>query len=303
LIIPLQIKDSTYLFLWDSGSAHSWIYPETIEKLGIDNKSKDEWVELSGVKEVIIDTFQTKRIDIRLGDISFRTIFFLDNGIISQFAPKLNFQIKGVIGQNIISEFYWLFDFKKMNVTLSEEEMNLGNAINTFSLPFQLSKKTRNIPVVKLNIGDSIKNVPFNFDTGYSLSCSIFDKYLLLPGLIINDSLYTIFTQKVRFLSIKIQKGENAKESILLCDSIIINQKKFSGISMVNRNHYNYKNYITANFLFLFDKMYYNPTDKTIKLIHERNSVNGIDDTAEAFKLIEKHVRKNRHCCNGKRIK
>ncbi len=268
LAIPLEINGNTYFFLWDTGSSISFIHNSLASTLELNTNKELYLNRMYTMREIRLDTFQVENINFKLGDFRLNTDFFLDDK--GYMAPKeADPTIKGVIGQDIISRFHWLFNLKTSQVIVSKKSIPFESEATTLNLPFVLD--SLGAPIINLKL-DSMDCKAFEFDTGARRSFHPTDRFPVCPSLILSEGLNG-FSPLENYFAIAAEEEKNKLERVILCDSICINDFQLKNISVTEEKKLREnQNYITVNLVFQFDEMYYNPEDKEIKLIKYNNN-------------------------------
>lgn len=269
-IIPVEIDGMTYRFLWDTGSYYSFIDHELIADTKY--RAKLEHFELATYNEIVSDTLAYAKLTIGLGELSVKADFILDGykryivteTINSDDAAYDTERCVGIIGQNIISKYHWLFDFEGKTVRINNFGFSTdGDQDNVFKMSFDLATT---IPSVNLEVDDLGKQ-SFIFDTGYHGKRSVYfsdSQYDVYSGFSFSDDLI-IELQQVRTVQPEVLKVNRATLNLLF-DTIQINDKIFAPV-VISRNNFNPKssyNFITANFSRRFRSMYYDSGNKEI---------------------------------------
>ena len=262
-IIPVEIDGKTYPFVWDTGAEMSNIKPSLAHELGYYGKNYGLG-KLKGVKTILTDSFYYDIIPIRLGDIDLKEYMcLLDYERMSPNRPILPYdsaKYVGYIGQNIISKYHWLFNFKENKVKIYnyEKYMEEESDDDIFKLSF-----TGAHPIAKLCINER-DTFSFKFDTGYLVDINFSvngEEYETAPEFIFLDSLSNFIKKEEPY-----RMSFMANNSMLLFDTLQINEWIMNSIlTGDNTEHFNRtENYITAYFAYRFRQMYYNPKEKEI---------------------------------------
>ncbi len=280
LAIPLEIEDSTYYFIWDTGASKSDIDPNVVESLRIRNKSTKKRITVKGVYGEMTDSFNIEKVFCRLGEFHVNIPFRVMNAKHMELAELGDTYIKGVIGQDLIAKYNWLFDLRESKVTVSKRAIDIPDYddLSGLSLSFSIPRRT---PIIELELDSVGNNVPFTFDTGFFHKANLLMdsmKFLLYPSFSITNDLACnpILQNKALFKF----------SELFLYDSLKINNFQFHNISFANDNRYK-KNYITASFIFQFEKMYYDSKNKEVKLINYRGDSHPTGDEKEVIRYME----------------
>lgn len=268
LAIPVQIEDSTYYFLWDTGSESSSIDSLVGDRLGIHFQDTTLFHTYITSKREVEDNFVYKKVNLKIGDFAIDSWLLLEG---DRFVA-LRDPLKGIIGQNIISRYYWLFDFQDSTVTLSKEPIPIVSDREAMHFSFRLHRDTTGIPVVGLQL-DTLPVEDFYLDTGMPGSFAFQQKIFSYPVFYLTEDLARRLPLPINH-RIELGNEQDATNAVLFKDSLIINQFSFSDLSMLDHQIYPKGNIITVNFIYQFNQMYYDPFVKEITLIGYR----GVDD-------------------------
>lgn len=305
LIIPIEIEGKTYKFLWDTGAGYSLIDYKLAKNLSY----KDEfsyYSETSTLYEVISDTVYMRKMDFKIGDINTDAYFALDGvnrylipprdpSIYTSFYDKEDFI--GVIGQNIISKYNWVFDFPQKTVRVSNRtitDLPLKEDDDCFQMNYYMDSPNT-IPRVDLQINKS-KTFKFTFDTGINglaITKNEADSIVLNPIFTFSKTLNSYHTESAKY-AYGTMSLENGKGFLHLLDTMRVNDLELNTLSSVYDTSfikYENTNYITASFARMFRVMYYNPSSKEIKFyVSPQDSIHENRNIDERM-LINKYIR------------
>ena len=157
IFVPITINGQTFRFLWDTGCTYSTI-PDSLAK-NISIKKANITREIA--------TLHTKRIE--KNTISEKTEWSINNlkfnsqfTITDHFPSLSNYPLDGIIGQDIISQYCWFFDFINSTVQISSKPIKIeGKASFSLNLPYS------EIPYSYISFNDTVSSWMF-FDTGMS---------------------------------------------------------------------------------------------------------------------------------------
>lgn len=286
LVIPVEIADSTYYFLYDTGCTDSFIDSDLINRLNLDIQSDKIHKNFSGTHKEITDSFNVVNIRSKLGEMMHTNYFFYnEKNIFYVLDPDIDPRIKGIIGQNIISCFYWLFDFRKSKALISKKPIDLDYETEQDILSFQFEiLPSSGIPVINLVINNQ-DTTEFYFDTGFRISAKL-DELKFFPSWVMNND-EIIFSEQKKESMVNNICIKDGLRKITICDSIYVNKFQLYNMSFMNENLYKKSNYITTNLIFQFEKMYYNPKDREISLINYRNRINPIGEENKIRDYVE----------------
>lgn len=274
IIIPVEIEGEVLQFVWDTGMPESCIDYKIANRLGYQG-SELGYREMMGVRSFVADTFAFDFLPVSLGSLYSRERFRLD-GDRQYFPTKPDGSslydlapFAGIIGQNIISKYYWLFNFKEKKVKISRAEIDLGDAgESVLKFDSKTSKWNWSVPHVNLRINDR-DTFRFVFDTGYALvqPVSFSDKELAIKSrFVFSDGLFDYVKQNPikggKTIEMKLENFH-----VLSLDSFRIDEKTIGPIVTGSNLHHQKqypRNYITVFFAYSFREMYYNPVKKEI---------------------------------------
>ncbi|MFD2902504.1 hypothetical protein [Sphingobacterium anhuiense] len=261
------MKDSTYLFLWDTGADASIILKDQVKLRNIP-------IEILNFKA--IDTLhhsqETFFVESEIANMEYATIgeykIPAQQIRVNQFSKiKDNHKagIVGVIGQDIISTLHWKIDFQKKIIKISNlkfpEEKTEKRAL---VIPYFNNLKFSKVPFFTLNFDGNMKG-DFLFDTGWSNSITIKTNkiFTLSPSLVFNKNTNKIKFNSLRTVELEDQSPKKRHKKIMTLDSITINNYEFKNF-VIGEEYLKDFNFCTFHFLQLFQRMYYNPDEKKI---------------------------------------
>ena len=288
IVVPIEIKDSTYYFLWDTGSTFSFMEYDLAVELGLVTNQEKVYKNLAAMHEMIADSFNIINSHFYLGDLWHSNHFYSnERDIYYELSPDLKEDIKGIIGQNIISRFNWLFDFTQNQALVSRKQIAFNrDSVNILNLPFETSRKT---PYLNLKLNNAFEK-EFYLDTGCRLVFPFdnLEDYKLYPSFVMHSD--SINLSMIQNKTILFASGGGISYQFAEFDTICINNLELHNIAMMYRSQFLERNYITANFLFQFDKMYYNSTDNEIELIAPRRENNPLVPEKRIEDFIKGHI-------------
>ena len=219
IIIPVEINGKTYRFLFDTGAINS-ISEEMQEELDFKQVStghlKDSDNNRTKVKYVNVDTLSINGIE-----------FYNQTSFVGDFNanPVLRcMKLDGILGSNVMHFCNWTIDYKKEEITLSNEKIEEADK-ETFTIPFETDRQYSQF--IDLKIGDkSITHVKVDYGSNGSLSIpnSAFKK-LKEYELIEKTTFETGFTQ-----SGIVGKTLVKKDEITIVDSLYHEDLKFRNV-------------------------------------------------------------------------
>ena len=261
-VIPVEIDGITYPFLWDTGSSRTHIKNELFTQLGLDTFARRKKYVITTTTDVLKSNLLEKLYSISIGDIQ-TEIFMLSDTEVDEFSNSFEIRRKdyntyGVIGQDVISKYNWLFDFGNSKITISDREIKIPtkSSDDVLEWDFLYTKDVKpGIPLVNLSIASSEKLEPFYFDTGFDVPTAIS----------INDSINNTSSLEGKHPGFKIDNNyafyypDLALQDSLFYEitesnglfytqkNLVINEKDFEWINIIkNETKPLISNYITA---------------------------------------------------------
>jgi len=173
MFVAVQIDGKKYNFLFDTGAV-TMVSKELLEKFAFKEVMQNKLVDGSG--ETKVEKFYMIK-QLRLGNVTFENI-----GAASMDLKKMSAQfcmpIDGIIGANLMRNFYWKFDYRNKSIVFSDRKIK--PAEKSYDLEFQ--EDFSGTPLIKLffkqynflAIFDTGNNKGFNlpdslyFKSGYS---------------------------------------------------------------------------------------------------------------------------------------
>lgn len=269
-ILPVEIKGNTYNFLWDTGSDFSLIDYKLAEELGYRGDGS-KWGEITTLKRIVEDSVRHHKFNISIGDLSISTNFILDgyhrylvpnNHPDSIYNSPYNKDSSvGIIGQDIISRYRWLFNFKERSVKFSKSEIEVPLMDNDSI--FRLNMLSSREPHTKLLVNQK-DTFMFKFDTGNEVTLS-HNESKMFPIIELSDSLFH-FIRDSHIGGSFFYNETNGNLLGVFLDSLKINNLKVTNLSLGGSYGFAGRdsNYITGNFPLRFRQMYYDPYNKEI---------------------------------------
>lgn len=274
ILIPVTMKDSTYLFLWDTGADATMLLKDQVKFRNI----PIEILNFKGI-DTLHHSQETFFVESEIANMNYASIgeykIPAQQIRVNQFSKlKDNHKegIVGVIGQDIISTLHWKIDFQKKIIKISNlkfpEEKGEKRAL---VLPYFNNLKFSKVPFFTLNFGENMKG-DFLFDTGWSNSIKLKTKnsFTLAPTLIFNKNTNKIKFNSQRIIELEDQRSKNGYKKIMTLDSLAINNYKFKNF-VIGEEYLKDFNFCTFNFLELFHRMYYNPDEKKITFVLDQD--------------------------------
>ena len=295
VIIPITINGKSYRFLFDTGYSHSCISKSLAKNIGIKKSNLSViGTPLQTKKEVTRAT--TEYLNWHIKDIK------LNSQLIISDIPYLSVdnQLDGIIGQDIIIQYYWLFDFVNSTVQISSKPIEIENS-PALSLEFnggtkpkysrRLNSNIRTekpLPYCNILLNDTMSAIMM-FDTGmhmpviynnkrivydfmlvgtkttnflwsYLSNCQKQDKIIISKQYITDQDTVTVESGQM-IESLKLNDFGPITTLIKLDIDDFYKEKEELGIS----------GYISANFMRRFSRMYYDPFSENIKFYKSDN--------------------------------
>ncbi|MEN5231841.1 hypothetical protein [Sphingobacterium faecium] len=261
------MKDSTYLFLWDTGAEHSIILKDqvTLRNIPIELLNIKGTDSIQHSREILLVESEIANMDYaKIGKFKIPAQQIRVNQF-SKLKDKHKPAIVGLIGQDIISTLHWKIDFQKKIIKISNLDFpEEKTEKQTIHLPFFNQSKFSKVPFFNLKLNsDNVEN--FLFDTGWSNSITIksIDTFKVSPSLVFNKNINKIQFSSNRTIELEDQSSKKEHKKIMTLDSISINNYEFKNF-VISEEHVKDFNFCTFHFLELFPRMYYNPDKKNI---------------------------------------
>ena len=215
---PVEIDGENYLFLFDTGSTVSAIDSVLAHKLNISISSKTVssvmiYPTLNNVKE-----YFTEKIHFKIGERGFHHPLSVSNHTIKSLGYD------GIIGMDIMSQFYWHFDIKHKIIYFSKKEIypEKNKAVSQLEFVYQ---RYGNVPNMVFVLNDTLITYAL-FDTGAHWDVLV-DKDLpkknvdlLINGRMEDDSLINYFIDNIKrrpeFFTKDISNISNSLDSVYL---------------------------------------------------------------------------------------
>lgn len=264
ITIQVEINGHNSVFIWDTGCWNTTINTNRAKELDIKLSDdigvsrilqikKEAKFKISKPTPIKVNNREVK-VKLCVGD-SYKNIF-----------PD---QIAGVIGQDVISQFYWDFDF-------------MTNEFSASTAPFDIVEELAlvlasgvgmGLPFVTVSINNFINHNMF-LDTGMEgVEVTYKNESLNFDIAFVKDTLSSaiwkyLFNKHPTSVSIEAEGSPN-KGKVL--DSMCINNFSLGKayVRLLSEPYFmefNDRTYISMNFIRRFSRMYYNPFDNTIKL-------------------------------------
>ncbi len=240
IFINVIIKGNNYKFLYDTG-AFTTVFYDIDNAIKIDKDKRLRMI--NGMKDV--DTtysFPKKDIPFVLADYDIK-IKGINKFIISKDIPKefKDYNIRGVLGNNIISKFDWYYDFADNKLEIIKDKRNI----------------------------DKSKYVSITFDNLYRTegelitdkSCTVKDKYLIDTGYsdILFHSKIDCYIDYINYKSkiVTVAKNIDITDEKIIKTNLEFGNLKITGIPVNLCNKSNSDNLIGIKFLKTFEKVYF----------------------------------------------
>lgn len=267
-IIPVEIGDSVYSFIWDTGSQNSYVDKALVERLGL--KSTGDSVPVRAHTDTIYSSI-VKSVDFGIGDFEFTSDMLVGaSGVYGKY--------NGLIGCDIINKFCWLFDFENQTVRMSDQHIEASS--QDAALRLDLEFEPLQVAVCPVMINDSVIQ-RYLFDSalsrsilsagGHSSNCFV----VMSANQVDIGSLFFYGLYKYGGLLGEYATPTDSTQAgycyevprIKFNNLIVENAIFFLKTGSINDFFLNENviGYISANFIRQFRAMYYDPFDRTIE--------------------------------------
>lgn len=270
ILVPVTIDGHTFWFIWDTGFSHSCISQKLADSTGIERLDEKFKTRLLQTKQDAY--FQwSRKSEWSMGNICFSTKFNIIDIMVNLNGEQI--LIDGVIGADIINQYYWHFDFLNKYAKLSTKA-DKPKEKPVLELDFSKSP-ANNIPFCSLVINDSISTMMI-FDTGMEGTAFSFNNKKLCFDITVGltdttNSFWSYITNCQK--QARIIKEENTEiETGRIIDSFKING--YGPVSSFIKldvddfhkkdNEFGSSGYISATFMRRFRAMDYDPFSKRI---------------------------------------
>lgn len=270
ILIPVTMKDSTYLFLWDTGSETSMILKNQakLRNIPIEMLAKKGTDTVTHVREILFVDTEVAAMDYaKIGSFQIPPQEIRINQF-SKLKDRHKPEIVGLIGQDIISTLHWKFDFQKKIIKISNLEFpEEKSEEKSFILPIVNVVKNSKIPFFKLKFGKELED-DFLFDTGMAdgIIINSIDTFSVNPALVINKNKNNFEFISKRTIDLQDQSKKKIHKKFKTLDTLIINNHVFKDF-VISEEHLMDFNFCTFRFVEMFSKMYYNPEEKRVTFV------------------------------------
>lgn len=287
LYIPVTIEDTILYFLWDTGSTYTTINRDIADKLKLSTIDKSSIVYVYQLHDSI-PMQHTDYTKFRIGSNHIRTKLLIDDTVDSENS-------NGVIGQNIINRYYWLFDLTNQEAVMSLKpcEPNSENYAESFTMSFSNNNNVySDLPFCNIKFNDTI-SLPIVFDSGMSgvLAKEVgYDLFIMTKDSTDNLSSFIRSLIKPRRFEIETEVGflPNTVSTGFLIDSVKLHDKMLRKVLiMYDVNDY-YKEslcFISSYFIKRFSLLYYDPFNKQINM-YRRSSDTTVNNESKVYDYI-----------------
>lgn len=288
LFVPVNIADTTLYFLWDTGAVNSKINKGIADKLNIQTIDEKSIVNLYQQHSKIVMR-HTETIELKLGET-----YIACPLLVSDIQGSLN--LDGIIGQDIIKKYYWLFYLAENQAVISEtpympnyeqyvESFHMNFTYGRFDLPYCDIKldDTVSIPVV---FDSGMAGITFNEELGYDLFIMARDS---------TDKVSSFYRSLIKPIRIQIDFPgifPNSMTEGLIVDSIKLNDKMLRKILILyNRDDYYSESvcFISAHFMKRYSVLYYDPFLKQISLYRVASDTT-VNDEPRAYNYVRSEL-------------
>lgn len=280
ILIPIEINGIICNFVWDTGADSTMVSKSIMTKCNIES-SGQEVIGIMYTNKTESQFEVSKPVLLKIGDFEINS-----NVVISPNSLRFDFDmvtIDGILGQDIISKYYWLFDLDTNTAIISNREIPQSTEpdfILTLFKDFHSDPSVNRKPVAGVRFNDILQ--PSFFDSGMS------GKALFAPesneeNYISSDILIAMpdssnldfldqFTRSLGQSMIRITGSNNENETPKLLHIIApnlelndLNPAVFFISTEVDNYHKIPLIYLTANFMRRFGRMYYDPHDRKVE--------------------------------------
>ncbi len=240
IFINVKIKGNTYKFLFDTG-AFTTVFFDIEDKMKADKNKKINVINYT--KDVDSTySFPNKDIPFVLTDYDIK-VKGINKFIISKDIPKefKDYNIRGILGSNIISKFDWYYDFTNNKLEICKDKNSI-NSNEYLSFTFDKVYKTE----CKLTTDkNDVLNDKYLIDTGYS--------DILFHSKIESYKDYLNYKSKI----VTVAKSIDITEEKITKVNLEWNNLNITGIPLNICDKSNSDNLIGIKFLKAFDKVYF----------------------------------------------
>lgn len=240
IFINVKIKGDTYKFLFDTG-AFTTVFFDIDNAIKIDKNKRINLI--NSMKDV--DTtysFPNKDIPFVLADYDVK-IKGINKFIISKDIPKefKDYNIRGVLGNNIISKFDWHYDFTNNKLEICKDKSTIDPSAY-FNITFDNIYKTEGELITDKNC--TLKD-PYLIDTGYSD--------------ILFHSKIECYTDYINYKSkiVTVAKSIDVTDEKIVKTDLVLGNLKISSIPVNLCDKNNSDNLIGIKFLKSFENIYF----------------------------------------------
>lgn len=267
ILVPVTIQDSTYLFLWDTGAEFSLILEDKIDDVPLEIMLRSSTDTIKVAREVRIESSSIAGlVDFRVGCFNIDGQIRVKN---HRELDKLDAQIIGVIGQDIISQFCWKLDLKKKLFTISYLDTKdiSSDSLSTIVIPFNYFPATSKAPYFNFTL--SGKNYSLLFDTGFSFVMNTNDGETIQSIMILNKKDNDLGDKSRRKITFLRDLYPDEEQKIILLDYLDIQGHTFNNVYINLESMRENLNICTVHFLQLFDVIYYDPVNKSVTFYYK----------------------------------
>jgi len=276
ILVPVTIQDSTYLFLWDTGAEISLILKDKIDDVPLEILPRRSTDTIKVAREVRIESSAiAELVDFRVGCFNIDGQIRVKN---HKELDKLDAQITGIIGQDIISQFCWKLDWRKNVFTISDLDTNLdtkdvsSDGLSKLVIPFNYFPATSKAPYFNFTFAG--KNYSFLFDSGFSFVMNN-DGETIRSVMIFNKKDNDLGDKSRRKITFSRDLYPDEEQKVILLDYLDIQGHTFNNVYINLESLRENLNICTVHFLELFDEIYYDPLNKVVTFYYK----DGIKDS------------------------
>lgn len=271
ILIPIKINNKIYTFLWDTGCDKSLISKHLLSECNI-GKSGDSTRVLAFARKGVSGHCLTELTSFSIGDIDMNAVFVVDNST-RLVIDYDQFAIDGVMGQDIIDQHSWSFDFRAQTVNISDRPTKVESPAN-FTLDFNINPALR-LPYCPVVFNDTLAELAL-FDSGMAgkvLAKNEKEEFVYADLLVTSQDTLTSLWFDIAACHDRYRMLTDTRDQVAIIQGGVMESLKINEFTPaatlialdVDKNHQSTPLiYITANFMRRFSEMYYDPFNKKI---------------------------------------
>ncbi|MDO6426808.1 pepsin/retropepsin-like aspartic protease family protein [Thalassotalea sp. 1_MG-2023] len=153
LIVDVVIKGETAKFIVDTGASSSVIDKKLVKKLSLTPLSNEASIQGYVPGEHVLEMLKYRLNEVDLGGLVKSEIVFVEQDLSPMFQGLSQYEIQGIIGQEILAKFGLLLDVSKAKLYLPNEQLLKGyTATHIQTTAIGLSFIEIEINQIKLNM-------------------------------------------------------------------------------------------------------------------------------------------------------